>query len=533
MLVTFEPPKVILGAHYETNGHESNGKFERGLYVTSLACRCGSLLAIPLSSLLIKWTAITWRGVAGMAACAAFAGVVVFYAFLTDSPGKLHDPQNPIRPVPQSSGGGGGGAGSPYHPSFHSWTPQQPSPSQRAVDFCSSVHRTVAPSIRAILSARIFWAVAAAHAGATMVKGSERIMGTYFRDTSFGVVTESKAGAMTVFLSLGMLGGLLVGGRAFARAADREKGGRAHPPSQSPVADAAQLGTKNMIAFLYCLSICMCYTLSFLAMPMVRRALHLPVLVLILQALATLGLGFGVAVQFYHIPPIVAATFGRNRGLYTAYTDGVAALVASIVWRVVGGAVEEGNPQGGGWAYGWAAVALLLILCGSLMVKIVELYLRHDASKNHDEHIPTESPPDLLNTSWMEDEIRSIEASPLRKPGAGLNILPSSALEFIGSSPGRLQTRGRKSLMAVDSRDEEDTQAADLLGIDDDGSLLIPTMNVGPRHSAAHDLVSFNSIFDSTKRDVRDSDSQVRESSVFDDPYDEHYNKGPFNSFEL
>mmetsp|Transcript_3485 Transcript_3485/g.7691 ORF Transcript_3485/g.7691 Transcript_3485/m.7691 type:complete len:838 (+) Transcript_3485:64-2577(+) len=540
---------VILGAHYGMDGNE--GKFERGLYVMSLAARCGSLLAIPLSSLLMKWTDLTWRGVAGLAACAAFGGVVVFYLYLTDSPGKVHDPQNPIRTIPQPNSNNGA-AHHPYNPTFQSWTPPQLSKPRRAINFCSSVFYTVLPSIRAILVSRVFWAVATAHAGATMVKSSERILGTYFRDTSFGVVTESKAGAMTVFLSLGMLGGLLVGGKAFARAADSEQGRQVHlynvqldRQGQLPMIDPAQLGTKNMIAFFYCLSICMCYMLSFFAMPFVRRALHLPVLVLILQVLATLGLGFGVAVQYYHIPAIVGATFGKNRGLYTAYTDGIAALVSSIVWRIVGGAVEEGNPQGGGWAYGWAVVALLLVFCGTLMVKIIELYFvgggwRHDAPTDHDDNsFPMELPKDL-NSSWMEDEIRStgfsIDASPLRKPG-GLNVLPSSALEFIGT-PGRIQSNGQTSLLTtIDSRDEVDSAIGDkdidLLGIDDDGSLLFPSSRIGTQHVGTHDLVSFNSIFESEKKEIRDNDSCIRESSVFDDPYDDQYNKGPCNSFEL
>eukprot|EP00578_Thalassiosira_sp_NH16_P023090 CAMPEP_0181088052 /NCGR_PEP_ID=MMETSP1071-20121207/6586_1 /TAXON_ID=35127 /ORGANISM="Thalassiosira sp., Strain NH16" /LENGTH=829 /DNA_ID=CAMNT_0023169953 /DNA_START=79 /DNA_END=2564 /DNA_ORIENTATION=- len=527
---------VILGAHYGMDENESNGRFERGLYVMSLASRCGSLLSIPLSSLLIKWTDITWRGVAGLAAFAALGGVVVFWVYLMDSPRKVHDPQNPIRTVSQPSSNNETDH-HPYHPSFHSWSNSRSSPPRKAIDFCSSVFHTVLPSLRAVLVSRVFWAVAAAHAGATMVKSSERIVGTYFRDTSFGMVTESKAGAMTVFLSSGMLGGLLVGGKAFARAADSEQGRQMHSNNsemdrqgQSLLTDAAQLGTKNMIAFFYCFSICMCYMLSFFAMPFVRRALHLPVLVLILQVLATLGLGFGVAVQYYHIPAIVGATFGKHRGLYTAYTDGVAALVSSILWRVVGGAVEEGNPQGGGWAYGWAVVALLLVFCGTLMVKIIELYFvgggwRHDIQKDHVEHsFPMELAKDF-STSWMDDEIRStglsIDASPLRKHG-NLNILSSSALDFIGS-PGRIKTNGRKSLLAnIDSHDEEDTTVSDkdidILvsppGIDDDGSLLFP-------HVGTHDFESFSSMVDPQK-EVRENDSCIRESSVFDDPYDQY-----------
>ncbi|KAL7535891.1 hypothetical protein ACHAXR_011058 [Thalassiosira sp. AJA248-18] len=520
--ITWPAGIVILGAHYGMNGNDT--KYERALYVTSLASRCGSLLAIPLTSLVIKWTDLTWRGVAGLASMFAFGGVVVFYFYLTDSPGKVHDPQNPIRVVPHSSNTNGA-AHRPYHPSFNSWTPRQPSIFQRAIYLCSSVFYTVLPSIRAILSSRVFWAVAIAHAGATMVISSQRVLGTYFRDTSFGVVSESKAGAMTVFLSLGMLGGLLVGGKAFARAAESEQGRQTHPSNtdvdrqlQSPLIDAAQVSTKNMIAFFYCLSICMCYMLAFLAMPFVRRALHLPVLVLILQVFATLGLGFGVAVQYYHIPAIVGATFGeKNRGLYSSYTDGVAALVSSIVWRIIGGAVEEGNPQSGGWAYGWAAVALLLLFSGTIMVKIVELYFvgggwRHDKPQDHDQiTFPTELPADL-NSSWMEDEIFSIESSPLRGP----NILSRSALEFIGSPVHS----NRRKLTTVDSRDEVDTTTdnIDLLGIDEDGSFLFPSLENSRTESG---FVSFNSMFE--PKDIRDNDSCIRESSVFDDPCNDSF----------
>lgn len=187
--------------------------------------------------------------------------------------------------------------------------------------------------------------------------------------------------------------------------------------------------------------------------------------------------------------------------------------------------MEEGNPQGGGWSYGWAAVALLLVFCGTLMVTIVEIYFvgggwRHHTHEEHDEiMLPVELPTKVLNSSWMDEEF-SIDASPLRKPGR-LHALSSSALQFIGS-PARIHG-GTKSLLAsTDSRDGEDTASGDkdidLLGIDDDGSLLFPSKS-GPQEVGTHRLVSVDSM-------------DVRESSVFDDPYDGQYNNGPYNSFE-
>ena len=99
---------------------------------------------------------------------------------------------------------------------------------------------------------------------------------------------------------------------------------------------------------------------------------------------------------------------------------------------------------------------------------------------------------------------------------------PSQVRHYIFGSSARIRS-GTKSLLAsTDSRDGEDTASGDkdidLLGIDDDGSLLFPSKS-GPQEVGTHRLVSVDSM-------------DVRESSVFDDPYDGQYNNGPYNSFE-
>jgi hypothetical protein len=216
--------------------------------------------------------------------------------------------------------------------------------------------RNILPSLRSVLSNGTFWVVAIAHSGGLMVCSSIRILGTYFRDTSYGVISENQAGVVTLFLSVGVLCGLFFGGNAFS---DLSNNPRAR---------------KSMISKLYFLTVAMCYSLAFLAIPLVRSTINSPYIVAFLQAVATFLMGAGVAVQVFCIPAIVGCTFGANKGLYASYTDGVACTVSSIVWRIMGNAVEEGNPQGAGWAYGWAAVALLVVLAGFLMVEFVEHY---------------------------------------------------------------------------------------------------------------------------------------------------------------
>ncbi|KAL3782545.1 hypothetical protein HJC23_005219 [Cyclotella cryptica] len=421
---------------------------------------------MPVSSLLLKWTSYDWRDIAGFAAVSALMGVFVFYLFLTDSPGKLHDPQNPIRTIP------------------HAYPPW-------------STNSTMSHRART---------------------GSRHVLLRHILRNGHG----RQGRGNDCILPAGMLGGLIFGGRAFARAADEERAldnarnyAVASPQSAGNLAeisliDATQLRPKNMIAFLYCLAICMCYMLSFLAMPFIRRALGLPEIVLILQVLVTAGLGAGVAVQYYHIPAVVA-TYGNNRGLYQAYTDGVAALVSSAVWRIVGRAVEEGiqkpldGPMDGRQ---W--------LCYSYCVA-------------HSCELPKD-----LNGSWMEDELvstgLSLEDSSVGRRRRGIHILSTSAIEFL--SPARPHRAGR-SLLVVDSPDEGSARhgrEADLLGIDDDGSLLNHIRDTAPLDEDTStelfaDYVSFinSGMLEPRKCHItftnsEDAGSSIRETSCFEYP---------------
>ena len=215
--------------------------------------------------------------------------------------------------------------------------------------------------------------VACAHAGGGVVNSSSRILGQYIHDTSGGTISEEKAGSFTIFLSLGLCVGLAVGGRFFTQTA------------QQP------LKRKKMVVRLYALAVGMCYALSFLAAPTVRALLWSPKIVVLFQIVAAFCMGAGIAVQYYQIPAIVGATFGSHKGVYTSYTDGVAYFVSSLIWRVVGGAVEEGHPEQGGWAYGWAAVALLVVLCSVVMVQFVEHYFCRGGWKGRMERAASDS----------------------------------------------------------------------------------------------------------------------------------------------
>ena len=342
---------------------KAEGNYEAGIYVASLGSRFGSLLAIPCTAILLH-IGFTWRAIARIASALALACFLFFYLFVSDAPGKLHLPQNPIRQSTliaaqsrhrnsERSAMGRLVLQSSFVSRLYHWT----------LIAWSVIAVNIAPSLRLVLSSGTFWIVACAHAGASMVRSSERILGQYICDTSGGTISEEEAGGFTVFLSMGLCIGLAVGGRVFTKTARQPR------------------KRKQMVVRLYALAVGMCYTLSFLAAPTVRAVLWSPKIVLSFQIVAAFFMGAGIAVQYYQIPAIVGATFGSQKGLYSAYTDGVAYFVSSLIWRVVGGAVEEGHPEQGGWAYGWAAVALLVVLCSVLMVQFVEHYFCRDGWK--------------------------------------------------------------------------------------------------------------------------------------------------------
>lgn len=321
---------VLLATHYRQHG---NTAYEGGIFVTSLASRFGVLLGIPLSSLMLRIT--SWRWVA---LCGAWAGLIassVLFLFIKDSPTEQNDPQNPIDPQLLAH-----------------YKRKEPKFSNLLSLLYAVFCQNIAPSVKHILQSPVFYIVALAHTGSSAVRTSERILGTYYRDTSLGTLSENRAGGLAVFLSFGTILGLMVAGHLYSKGTERQR--------------------KRLITRLYISTILSCYTLAILANPWLRTNLNAPSLILIFQVMATFVMGFSIAVQLYHIPSLVGATFGCDKGMYAGYTDGLAYGLSSLVWRVVGNSVGGGS--GAGWAYGWMAVALILIVSAILMVEFMEHY---------------------------------------------------------------------------------------------------------------------------------------------------------------
>lgn len=338
---------VILATHYSPHSHSM---YEAGIYVTSIASRLGSLLGIPLFSFFLKQSS-NWRLVCVSGAWIAMIGSSVGYLFLNDSPTKKNDPQNALHPnlVHQ------------IKTANIRTTPRRCLRIALTVIYSILINNLL-PSLKRVLKSGTFWVLALAHTGSSMVRTSDRVLGAYFYDTSMGEISESSAGGLVVYSILGTVLGLIIAGNMFTHRKERQR--------------------KGLVSRLYIITIIACYLMAFLAIPGVRNFIDTPDLVLFAQVLASFVMGFGIAVMYYQIPGLVGAAFGNNKGLFSAYTDGVAYGIASIVWRIVGNSVESGN-QGGGWAYGWAAVALLIVITGILMIEFMEHYFVRKSGRLH------------------------------------------------------------------------------------------------------------------------------------------------------
>lgn len=151
---------------------KAEGRYEAGIYVSSLGSRFGSLLAIPFTAILLHF-GFTWRAVARIASLSAFACFLCFYLFVSDAPGKLHLPQNPIRQstllaarsrhsAANSSILGRFVARSSLASRLHRWI----------IIAWSVFIVNIVPSLRSVLSSGTFWIVSFAHAGGGVVRSS-------------------------------------------------------------------------------------------------------------------------------------------------------------------------------------------------------------------------------------------------------------------------------------------------------------------------------------------------------------------------
>jgi MFS family permease len=333
---------IILASHCQ------GSDFESGIYFASLAARLGSLLSIPLSVSLMNHC--NWRWVSFLASMCAILSLFISYFFIKDTPSEWHRPQNPIVKIRER----GESRNSQYSDLDY----------EKKVCLCIKTHAInmkISHSLQHVLGSSLFWITAVAHAGDAMIGSSQRILGVYYFESSRGSLDEGFTSGLPVVLSTGTILGLAIAGNIFKSLPTRER--------------------KVMIGRLYLLCICSCYSLSILSLSVIHRLIDEPELILVFQLISTFFMGFGIAVQSM-IPGIIGGRFGRYKGLFSAYTDGVAFGLSSLVWRVVCNSVR--GTESDGWPYCWATIALLVIICAAVMLEFFDKFFNNGDNRKRD-----------------------------------------------------------------------------------------------------------------------------------------------------
>lgn len=292
-------------------------QLDQGVFWVSLASRVGSVCGLMT---------MRWRWMALAASWWAAIATSIIYHFVRDTPEATDLPPNPVDPLVLKTW---------FPEEFKRSRPWSPCKLLRLSVF--AVQRNIYPSIRQIVRSGSFWMLALAHTGASLVKTSERIL-------------NSMGGNLAIWHGVGTLLGLLIAGPAFAQQTDVR-------------------ARKWMVSRLYGITVLACYGLA------VTSWWGSNELIDSLQGICVLLASFGMAVPFYHIPSLVGASY-NEKGLFLAYTDGVAYATASGIWKLVG--------YTSGWSYGWALVALWVLVSGIVMHEFLEHYFCRPCRGNYE-----------------------------------------------------------------------------------------------------------------------------------------------------
>ena len=352
---------VVLAGHHPKDG--------QGIFITSLASRLGSLVGMIVSRrfLLDSSSGWHWRLLACVAAWSALVAASIMYLYVQDTPDQRNAPSHPVLQQQQL-----------WFP-YESNERKQKTYRQKLQWTLWVVHSHVGPAIvRLLTSGPSFWILALAHTGSLVVRTSERILPVYAvatqqqQQSSFANKEHpALPPPLAVYSSIGTVLGLLIVGHLFANQADNPR------------------ARKWLVGRLYAVAVVACYVLALLAIPIVVESVP-PDLLSLGQVVAVAVAGAAVAVPCYHIPSLVAQQQQQqrshqhsqqqqqqqqpphDRGLFLAYTDGIAYGLASLVWKFLSGRIASNSPTG--WAYSWAVVALLLLVAGVAMTEFMEHY---------------------------------------------------------------------------------------------------------------------------------------------------------------
>jgi hypothetical protein len=203
-------------------------------------------------------------------------------------------------------------------------------------------------TFRHVLGSRLFWQAGVAHAFTSMARTSEKVLGSFFQDTT--ALSGSLCGGLTAFLTLGFLHGVTKG-KAFHACEDAQSKSR-------------MLRRAYTRAVMSAVGLALCANKS-LTNILIPSQMGLAGVAAMLSA----TMASNLSIQYYQIPTIVSNTFGKNKAVCLSLLDALAFFLSAPFLAATGQIV--GRLGGYGWSTALTMLATLFVMGGFLLVDIL------------------------------------------------------------------------------------------------------------------------------------------------------------------
>jgi hypothetical protein len=330
---------VILANHYAA---KDKLKFAAGITTLSLSSTAGVLLAKTGGTALLQTMGGNWRLVARMGSVLASMGAVVVRTMVSEYPTDDED-----------GGDDDGSSGT------------QKGPTESSLSF-----QTIAESFKRVLGSKLFWLVGLAHATTFLARTSDRILGAFYYEMS--QLPRGVCGGLTASVTLGFVHGLQKARTFYQLGSNEEKKTFLRKNYLSAVVSTLGLalcGNTRLTTGLFGSTTAGAMTAKWLVAGLI--------------AVCSGKMASSLSFQFYQIPPLVAALFGKEKAVCLSFLDGMGFFLSAPVWAVTGQIVSRLGPYG--WSTAFGMVAALFGAGGALMLKNIDKVLEEELPQTQDQ----------------------------------------------------------------------------------------------------------------------------------------------------
>jgi MFS family permease len=311
---------ILLVNHYEKRPI----RFAAGMTTLSMASVFGIILAKVGGPALLQYIP-SWRVLARIGAGVAVMGGLLAQSLITEWPEEARPSIVPLN-----------------------ITNRRSSMKRSSTAMSQESNGALLQTFRHVLGSRLFWQAGVAHALTSMARTSEKVLGSFFQDTT--ALSGSLSGGLTAFLTLGFLHGVT-------------KGKKFHALQDAP-------SKSRMLRRAYTRAVLSAVGLALCANKWLTDILIPSKMVLAgVAALLSAAMASSLSIQYYQIPTIVSNTFGENKAVCLSLLDALAFFLSAPFLAATGQIV--GRLGDYGWSTALTMLATLFFVGGLLLVDIL------------------------------------------------------------------------------------------------------------------------------------------------------------------